>query len=496
MNPTQLVAPEIAWGNLVALLALLGGTCAVLLLGSLIPRWPRYATPTLTIVTAVVAFVATAAQWNKLSTRGGFTIVGEAITVDRFSVFGTMIILVSVVLASLLMSVHADPVNGDPLERYALLLTSAIGAIVMVSANELIVLFLALEILSLSLYLMAASDRRRVQSQEAGLKYFVLGGFASAFLLYGIAMVYGSTGTTNITGIGEVLAGEAARGNNDALLLIGIGLLLVGFGFKVSAAPFQAWTPDVYEGAPTSVTSYMASAAKVAAFAALLRVFLVSLETRVDDWRPVVWVLAIVTIFVGSTMAVVQSNVKRMLAYSSISHAGFVLVGVEAASHQGGDGLQSSMAYLAIYAVLVMGSFAIVQTIAGVQDSATSLDAFKGLAKRRPSLALAFSVILFAQAGVPFTSGFVAKFGVIKSAVEVESYAIAVAAMVGAVIGAFLYLRITVSMWLEEPANDEPVNVPWPVGVVIAGSVIATLVVGFFPSVLLDAARLVRFAPL
>jgi NADH-quinone oxidoreductase subunit N len=399
-------------------------------------------------------------------------------------------------LASLLMSVHADPINGDPLERYALLLTSAIGAIVMVSANELIVLFLALEILSLSLYLMAASDRRRAQSQEAGLKYFVLGGFASAFLLYGIALVYGSTGTTSISGIGQVLGGEAARGNNDALLLIGIGLLIVGFGFKVSAAPFQVWTPDVYEGAPTSVTSYMASAGKVAAFAALLRVFLVSLETRVDDWRPVIWVLAIVTVFVGSTMAVVQSNVKRMLAYSSISHAGFILVGVEAASHSDGDGLQSSMAYLAIYTVLVMGSFAIVQTIAGAQDSATSLDAFKGLAKRRPSLALAFSIILFAQAGVPFTSGFVAKFGVIKSAVEVESYVIAVAAMVGAVIGAFLYLRITVSMWLEEPANDEAVNVPWPVGVVITGSVIATLVVGFFPSLLLDAARLVRFAPL
>jgi NADH-quinone oxidoreductase subunit N len=375
-------------------------------------------------------------------------------------------------------------------------LTSAIGAIVMVSANELIVLFLALEILSLSLYLMAASDRRRVQSQEAGLKYFVLGGFASAFLLYGIAMIYGSTGTTNISGIGEVLGAEAVRGNNDALLLMGIGLLIVGFGFKVSAAPFQVWTPDVYEGAPTSVTSYMASAGKVAAFAALLRVFLVSLETRVDDWRPVVSVLAIATIFVGSTMAVVQSNVKRMLAYSSISHAGFILVGVEAASHSDGDGLQSSMAYLAIYTVLVMGSFAIVQTIAGSQDSATSLDAFKGLAKRRPSLALAFSIILFAQAGVPFTSGFVAKFGVIKSAVEVESYVIAVAAMVGAVIGAFLYLRITVSMWLEEPANDGTVNVSRPVGVVIVGSVLATLVVGFFPSLLLDAARLVRFAPL
>jgi NADH-quinone oxidoreductase subunit N len=496
MNPSQLVTPEIAWGDLVTLLALLGGTCLLLLLGSLIPRWPRYGSPALTIVTAAFAFIATATQWNKLSSGGGFTIVGEAFTVDRFSVFGTMVILLSVVLASLLMSAHSDPINGDPLERYALLLTSAIGAIVMVSANELIVLFLALEILSLSLYLMAASDRRRVQSQEAGLKYFVLGGFASAFLLYGIAMVYGSTGTTNISGIGDVLAGEAARGNNDALLLIGIGLLIVGFGFKVSAAPFQVWTPDVYEGAPTSVTSYMASAGKVAAFAALLRVFLVSLEARVDDWRPVMWVLAIATVFVGSTMAVVQSNVKRMLAYSSISHAGFILVGVEAASHSGGDGLQSSMAYLAIYTVLVMGSFAIVQTIAGSPDSATSLDAFKGLAKRRPSLALAFSVILFAQAGVPFTSGFVAKFGVIKSAVEVESYALAVAAMVGAVIGAFLYLRITVSMWLEEPANDESVHVPWPVGVVIVGSVVATLVVGFFPSLLLDAARLVRFAPL
>lgn len=491
-----LVTPEISWGDLVTLLTLLGGACLLLLLGSLIPRWPRVGTPIITILSAGVGIVASAAQWNDLSSKGGFTIVGNAVTVDRFSVFGTIVVLTAVILASLLMSVHADPINGDPLERYALLLTSAIGAIVMLSANELIVMFLALEILSLSLYLMAASDRRREQSQEAGLKYFVLGGFASAFLLYGIAMVYGSTGTTNITGIGEVLSGEVARGSNDALLLIGIGLLLIGFGFKVSATPFQVWTPDVYEGAPTSVTSYMASAGKVAAFAALLRVFIVGLESRVDDWRPVIAVLAVATVFVGSTMAVVQTNVKRMLAYSSISHAGFILVGVEAASHSSGDGLSSSMAYLAIYTVLVMGSFAIVQAIAGATDSETSLDAFKGLAKRRPSLALAFSVILFAQAGVPFTSGFVAKFGVIKSSVEAESYVIAIAAMVGAVIGAYLYLRITVSMWLEESSQSERVSVPKPVGIVIGLSVATTLVLGFFPSILLDAARLVRFAPL
>lgn len=491
-----LVTPDISWGDLVALLALLGGTCVLLLLGSLISRWPRSGSPTITIITAVIALAGLSTQWNDLSSKGGFNIVGDAITIDRFSVFASIVIAVAVILASLLMSVHHDPENGDPLERYALLLTSAIGAMVMVAANELIVLFLALEILSLSLYLMAASDRRRIESQEAGLKYFVLGGFASAFLLYGIAMIYGATGTTKIADIGEVLAGEVVLGNNDAMLLIGIGLMLVGFGFKVSAVPFQVWTPDVYQGAPTAVTSYMASAGKVAAFAALLRVFLVSLESRVDDWRPVVAVLAVATVFIGSTMAVVQTNVKRMLAYSSISHAGFILVGVEAASHPNSDGLASSMSYVAIYTVLVMGSFAIVQTIAGAPDAESSLDAFKGLAKRRPSLALAFSVILFAQAGVPFTSGFVAKFGVIKSSVEVESYIIAIAAMVGAVIGAYLYLRITVSMWLEEPANNESVRVPRPVGFVIAVSVIVTLILGFFPSILLDASRLVRFAPL
>ena len=228
----------------------------------------------------------------------------------------------------------------------------------------------------------------------------------------------------------------------------------------------------------------------------MLRLFMSGLMNRVDDWRPVVWVLAALTIFVGSTMAVVQTNVKRMLAYSSISHAGFVLVGVEAASHRGSDGLATSMAYLAVYTMLVMGSFSVLVAVAGHGDSATSLDAFRGLAKRRPLLALAFSALLFAQAGVPFTSGFVAKFGVIKSAVEAESYAIAVVAMVGAVIGAFLYLRIMVSMWMEEPADDARVDVPRAAGVVLGASVAFTLVVGFFPDLLINASRLVRFVPL
>lgn len=495
MFAAGLSAPDIQWAQLVPLLVLLGGAC-VLLLCTLAGSLPRWVAPSLTIATTFAALVVSAVRWNELYYNKGTYLVADAIAEDRFSMFATIVILVAVVCAALLMSSHHDNANGDALENYALLLTSAIGAIVMVAANNLIVMFLGLEILSLSLYLMAASDRRREQSQEAGLKYFILGGFASAFLLYGIALVYGATGAISISGISERLTGELTTGNKDALLLIGIGLILVGLGFKVSAAPFQVWTPDVYEGAPTSVTSYMASAGKVAAFAALLRLFMSGLTTRVDDWRPVIWVLAALTIFVGSTMAVVQTNVKRMLAYSSISHAGFVLVGVEAASHRGSDGLASSMAYLAIYTMLVMGSFAILVTVAGQEDSATSLDSFKGLAQRRPILALAFSALLFAQAGVPFTSGFVAKFGVIKSAVEAESYAIAVVAMVGAVIGAFLYLRIMVSMWMEDPTNTEKVTIPRPAGVVIVASVAFALIVGFFPGLLLDAAKLVRFVPL
>jgi NADH-quinone oxidoreductase subunit N len=235
----------------------------------------------------------------------------------------------------------------------------------------------------------------------------------------------------------------------------------------------------------------MASAGKVAAFCALLRVTTTALERRVDDWRPVIWVLALLTVFVGSVMAVVQTNVKRMLAFSSITHAGFILVGVEAAAHAGGDGLASSMTYLLLYTVLVIGSFTVIFVVAGRGDGATSLDDFKGLAKRRPLLALAFTVLLLAQAGVPFTSGFIAKFGVIKSAVEVHSYAIAIAAMVAAVIGAFLYLRIMVSMWLDDATSAEPVVVPFASGAVVAAAVLFTLFVGVFPGWLLDATRLV-----
>lgn len=488
--------PSIPWVELIPILSLLAGTCFLLLVGSLVPTWPRRGYAWVTGISTTVALVASAVKWNNLYYNKGATYFADVIAIDRFSVLASITICLAVIFGALMMSAYLVRMNADGPELYALLLTSAIGALVMVAANELIVLFLGLEILSLSLYLLAASNRDREQSQESGLKYFILGGFSSAFFLYGVALIFGSTGSTKISGIGQVLSGSISIGNSDAMLLVGIGMLLVGLGFKVSAAPFHVWTPDVYEGAPTPVTAFMASAGKVAAFAALIRILAVGLEQRVDDWRPVVWALAILTVFTGSILAVVQTNVKRMLAYSSISHAGFILVGVEAAGHAGSDGIATSMNYLAIYTVLVMGSFAIVLALSGNTDGETNLSDFKGLAKRRPALALAFTVLLFAQAGVPLTAGFVSKFAVIKSSVEANSYVLAVSAMVAAVIGAYLYLRIAVSMWLEEPESDSEISVDPAVVIVIVVSVIATLIVGFFPELLLHATRLARFAPL
>jgi NADH-quinone oxidoreductase subunit N len=346
-------------------------------------------------------------------------------------------------------------------------------------------------------YVLAAMHLRKVTSQEAGVKYFVLGAFSSAFFLYGIALTYGATGSTNLVEISAFLSTTVLA--NSGLLLAGMALLLVGFAFKVAAVPFHFWTPDVYQGAPTPVTAFMASVGKVAAFAAMLRVLVVALPNWKDDWQPVIWVIAVLTLVIGSVLAVVQTNVKRMLAYSSISHAGFILIGVEAAGHPGGSigsGMPSAWLYLLVYSVLVAGTFAIVTIVGRTGDAATDLDSFRGLAQQKPLLALSLTVFLLAQAGVPLTSGFTAKFGVIQAAVEEHSYAIAIIAMVSAVIAAFLYLRIMISVWLSDgdgtSAADtsdsrEQVRIPFSSALAITLCVGFTLLVGVFPGWLIDA---------
>ncbi len=424
----EFVGPSIDWWALSPLLTLLVGGLVLLVAAALTPRWPASLYAITTSAIAAGSAVLAGFVWDDISDGSEIYLVGGALRFDRFATFITIVICIAVLGASLLSDDFLRREGYDGPEVYALFLMSAIGGIVMGAANDLIVLFLGLETLSIALYVLAASNRRRLESQEAGLKYFVLGGFSSAFFLYGIALLYGATGTTRLTSafagddsIFAFLDGNVVLGEKKALLLAGVALLIVGLGFKVAAVPFHSWTPDVYQGAPSPVTAFMASAAKVAAFAALLRVLTYGLAARADDWRPVLWVLAILTLVVGSILAVVQTNVKRMLAYSSISHAGFILVGVEAASDKG---TQSALFYLLAYAVLVLGTFGVVTMVGRNGDAAHELDDYRGLGKQRPVLAFALTVFLLSQAGVPLTSGFVAKFGVIFAAVDRDSYAL------------------------------------------------------------------------
>ena len=483
--------PSIEWIAISPVLALLAGALFLLLVGSLTGQWPKRLYALTASATSLVAIGFSIKLWLDVSNDGPKLLIGGSLALDQFALLGTVAICGAVLMVSLITSDYLTRNDAESPEIYALYLTAAIGALIMISSNDLIVLFLGLETLSLSLYLLAASNRQQTSSQEAGLKYFILGGFASAFFLYGVALTYGVTGTTRLIDLNTVLNSYIAVPRNDTILLIGIGMILVGFAFKVSLAPFQMWTPDVYQGSPTPVTAFMASVGKIAALVSLVRVFVVAFPSRSDDWGIVVFVLSALTLVVGSVVAIVQTNIKRMLAYSSISHAGFILVGLEAASHSdsvnAGDGLVAVGVYVVLYAALVVGTFGVVSVVArNTNEDATSLVAFKGLAKNQPLLGLVMTVFLLAQAGMPLTSGFVAKFGVIQSAVGVGSYELAVIAMICAVIAAFVYLRIMVSMWLADPVSTDVVVVPMPSRVAIGLAIVLTLGVGFFPSLILD----------
>ncbi len=496
----RLPAPSIEWYTLSPLLVLLGGAMFLLVAGSLTPRWPRGLYGIVAATTAGAAGVLSWLIWNddEFAER---TTLSNAMRIDRFAVWVTIAICVATLLVVLITNDYLereDFVDISP-EIYSLYLMSAIGGVIMAAANDLIVLFLGLEILSIAMYVLAASQRRRSKSQESGLKYFVLGGFSSAFFLYGVALTYGATGTTNISRMVESMNQFVAADRVDAMALAGVALMIVGLGFKAAAVPFHFWSPDVYEGAPSPVTAFLASVGKIAAFAAMLRVLVDALPFWRDDYRPIVWVLAVLTLVVGSVMAVVQTNVKRMLAFSSINHAGFLLVGVEAAAHRAGDnaepglGTSATLLYLLIYAALVGGTFAVVTVVGRKGDNDTDLASFRGLGRTKPALALGMTVLLLAQAGVPLTSGFVAKFGVIRAAVDEHSYAVAIIAMLTAVIAAYLYLRIMISMWIsdDEPGDDarESVRVPLATTLAIGFAVAFTLAIGIYPSWLIDAAE-------
>jgi NADH-quinone oxidoreductase subunit N len=469
-----IVGPTVDWSGLLPVLFLSGGAVLLLMVRSIVKTVPAGVDAAFTAGIGIVTFISVVPLWNRVQDDGAFNAFGDQVGVDGFVLFVTATIAAAVAMSALLLDDYLRREGIDGPEMYVLMMLSAAGGVTMAGANDLILLFIGLETLSIAAYVMAAMHVRRVESTEAGLKYFVLGAFSSAFLLYGIALVYGATGTTHLGEIREFFTTTIVF--DDAMLLAGLALLLVGLGFKVAAVPFHSWTPDVYQGAPTPVVAYMASGVKAAGFAALLRVFVVTFDVRADDWQPAVYWLAIATLVVGSILAIVQRDAKRMLAYSSISHAGFILVAVQAAS---AEGTAAALFYLGSYTFLVVGSFGVLTLVSGRGDIRTSLDDLDGLAARRPLLALAFTIFLLAQAGVPLTSGFVAKFEVIGAAVEARSYWLAVVAMVTAVVSAFLYLRIMLSMYLGTAADDsEPIRIPATAGVVIAIAAIVTIAGG------------------
>jgi NADH-quinone oxidoreductase subunit N len=322
------------------------------------------------------------------------------------------------------------------------------------------------------------------------MKYFLLGAFSSAFFLYGVALAYGATGTTNLSGIAGHLSGQVG---SIALPLGAAGLLATGFGFKVAAVPFHMWTPDAYQGAPTCVTAFMSAGTKVAAFGAFLRVFMVAFSPLVWDWRPVVWALAAMTMVVGSVLAIAQTDVKRMLAYSSIAHAGFILVGVTAASQQG---VQAAMFYLAAYAVMILGAFGVVMLVSVRGESNLTLSSYAGLARRSPFLAVILALFLLSLAGIPPTAGFIAKVSVFGAAVQSGHWPLVVIAVLSSVIAAFFYIRVIVLMYMQDSADATPIEEA-PIGrLAVALPAALTLLFGVLPGLLfgfLEHASVIRF---
>ncbi len=436
------------------------GACVLLVVDLFLPRSRRDATPWLALLTLAIAFVANLFTFNSSEILA----LEETFIADQFTGFMNIIVLVGAALSVLLSIDYMKRINEDRGEFYVLMLLSSAGAMFMASANDLIVVFVALELLSIPLYVLAAFRRNNAKSEESGMKYFILGAFASAFLVYGSALIYGGTGTTNLpeifSQVGRIVASE---GPERFYLPIGAALVLVGLGFKVGVVPFHMWTPDVYEGAPTPATAFMSVTAKIGGFGALLRVLLIGLPaevfvTQVDAavWQNTLWIIAAVTLILGNFVAVAQRNIKRMLAYSSIAHAGYILMAVAAAGTPGiaTNATRGVLFYLLGYTFANIGAFAIAMTIERADGSGTNIDDFKGLGKRNPWMAMMMAIFLFSFAGVPLTAGFVSKWLVFQPTLQAGLVLLAVIGVLTSVVSAYYYVRITIFMFFMDSPDE------------------------------------------
>jgi len=370
-------------------------------------------------------------------------------------------------------------------EFYALILFSIVGQSIMAASNELIMIFIGLEISSIASYILAGYLRDDARNNESALKYFLLGSFATAFLLYGIAWIYGITGSTNLMEIRRVLISGGAP--SIALVGAAAALMFVGFGFKISAAPFQVWAPDVYQGAPAPVSAFLSVGPKAAAFAILIRVFMTAFGPIAARWEPFIWACALATMIVGNFAAIQQSNIKRLLAYSSIAHAGYVLVAVTAHSEIGSA---AAMFYLAAYAFTNFGAFAVVTYVARKGEKHVRIEDFAGLAQRQPMMAAMLTIFLLSLIGVPLTGGFFGKFYIFKAALDAHLVWLTVLGLLNSAVAAYYYLRVLVVMYMNEPMEsvDELLPAGAAMKVAVYGSAVGTLLLGIFPSFVLDFA--------
>jgi NADH-quinone oxidoreductase subunit N len=405
--------------------------------------------------------------------------------VDGFATFFRVLVIGVGLLAVLSSSGYLRRENSFGGEFYALILFSIVGQSIMASANELIMIFIGLEISSIASYILAGYLRDDARNNESALKYFLLGSFATAFLLYGVAWIYGATGVTNL-----VLIRRALLTGSEPVALAGTAaaLIFVGLAFKISAVPFQSWAPDVYQGAPAPVAAFLSTGPKAAAFAVLLRVFMSAFGSISSTWMPLVWGVALATMTVGNFAAILQSNIKRLLGYSSIAHAGYVLVAVTANS---GNGSAAAMFYLAAYAFTNIGAFAVVAYVSCKGEKYVRVDDFAGLAQRHPGMAAMLSIFLLSLIGVPLTGGFFGKFYIFKAALDAHLVWLTVLGLLNSAVAAYYYLRVLVVMYFKEPgeaAEDIPPAGP-ALQIAVYGSALGTLLLGIFPSWVLNFAN-------
>jgi NADH-quinone oxidoreductase subunit N len=479
MTPFSLTAIDFQWLPILPLIVVALAAIVVLLVGVRVPDDESDGLGWLSIASLAIAFVFTLAMSGQNATA-----FSGSIAIDDFAVFFELAILFVAAMVVLMSLNYADEVRLPGAEYYSLILFAALGMMLMAAAGDLIIIFLGLETMSLAIYVLAGLKRTDPRSGEAAIKYFLLGALSTGFLLYGIALIYGATGTIKLEPIRTALAHGVGLGS--PLLLLGIGLMLIGFGFKIAAVPFHMWTPDAYEGAPTPITAYMATGVKLAAFAGFLRVFPLHLGAVSADWSWVLWVIAALTMTVGNIIALVQTNIKRMLAYSAIAHAGYLLVAMAAVVPQAGAAM---LYYLLGYVVANLGAFGVVTALERRGESNDLIQDYRGLARREPALAAAMTIFLLSFVGVPPLVGFIGKFYLFSGALQAGLVGLVVIAALNAVMAAYYYVNVIVAMYMQE-GGVAVASMTLRPGLVatIALAVIATILIGIYPSPYMTAA--------